>query len=613
MGAITEFVELYMKNCELGWELDEAIMQEKSFLEWKEILLERSRKIREVFEENEGSFCEVRKLLEAPMTEELAEEAYSALEKLYYGGYDDMYVMETMATPLLSYYEKAGNIERQIFLYHMLAFENFEFYERIYGNNEVSKTVEYFNKVLSFQEHYATIQNPKIRRCFFTAYDNLISPVGQVSEDMKKKVFQVYDGAMELWNSPKVQELDGENEEIISCIRQIQEDILFTEDYVLEMPEEFRQRFIKLVAEMKEIFLQQGKMDEEGCLFRAETKCELLNGKEPKLLIEQIIAYIQGLSLPDYTGDEWEAMLRVLDYHNSACTIFDMFEYGKVEKEERRRYLQEFVPLVTDIHMHIPFGFWTSVMNNVCTEWFHETEKYLDTKEQKRDMLLKLIISRQPITYIHSLMVSEIAVRIAAAMVRKMPEYFTGIPGFDNASEVLAKKGALLEYVNECALLHDVGKCQLTEVINHQSRRLSDTEFSVIKCHPQQAVSLLRRDDSFGIFYDVMLGHHRSYDGKQGYPADFDNTKSKVKPVIDLITIADSMDAATDMLGRNYAKGKNFATLVGELKDGAGTKYNPKIVEFIEKNEDLYYDLEYLTQYGRQDVYYRAYKEIITR
>ena len=73
------------------------------------------------------------------------------------------------------------------------------------------------------------------------------------------------------------------------------------------------------------------------------------------------------------------------------------------------------------------------------------------------------------------------------------------------------------------------------------------------------------------------------------------------------------MDAATDMLGRNYAKGKNFATLVGELKDGAGTKYNPKIVEFIEKNEDLYYDLEYLTQYGRQDVYYRAYKEIITR
>lgn len=171
----------------------------------------------------------------------------------------------------------------------------------------------------------------------------------------------------------------------------------------------------------------------------------------------------------------------------------------------------------------------------------------------------------------------------------------------------------MLEYINECAMLHDVGKCQLTEVINRQSRRLSDTEFSVIKCHPEQAMSLLHGDKAFESFYDVMLGHHKSYDGKQGYPVDYDNTKSKVKPVIDLITIADCMDAATDMLGRNYSQGKNFADLFGELKSGAGTKYNPEIVEIVEKNQDLYNDLEYLTQIGRQDIYYRAYKEIIMR
>ena len=28
MGAITEFVELYMKNCELGWELDSPKIRE---------------------------------------------------------------------------------------------------------------------------------------------------------------------------------------------------------------------------------------------------------------------------------------------------------------------------------------------------------------------------------------------------------------------------------------------------------------------------------------------------------------------------------------------------------------------------------------------------------
>ncbi|MGN0400964.1 MAG: HD-GYP domain-containing protein [Acetatifactor sp.] len=613
MGAIKEFTEIYIKNCDLGWELDEAIMQEKSFLEWKEILLERSRKVRQVFAENENRFSEVRKILETPMTKELAEETYTALETLYYGGYDDLYVMETMATPLLAYYEKAGDIEKQIFLYHVLAFENFEFYERILGSNEISKTVDYFEKVLSFRDHYAEIRNPKIRRCFFTAYDNLISPVGQVNEEMKRNVFRVYEMAMELWNSPKVQELDGENEEIKSCICQIRDDILFSEDYVLDMTEEFQRRFVRLVAEIKELNMQSGKVDEEGCLFRAEKKCELLSGKDPKLLIEEMITHIQQYALPDYTGDEWETMLRVLDYHNSACAIFDLFEFAKIGEEERRQYMQSFVPLVTDVHMHIPFGFWTSVMSNVCAEWFHETEKYLDTMDKKRDMLLKLIISRQPITYIHSLMVSEIGVRIAAAMIKEKPEYFVGIPGYEDVSKVIAKKGALLEYINECALLHDVGKCQLTEVINRQSRRLSDAEFSVIKCHPRQAVSLLHKDAAFEIFYDVMLGHHKSYDGKRGYPEEFDNTVSRVKPVIDLITVSDCMDAATDMLGRNYTKGKDFAALFGELKNGAGTMYNPEIVELIEKNSDLYQDLEYLTQYGRQDVYYRAYKEIIIR
>ncbi len=613
MGAITDFAEMYMKNCELGWELDEAIMQEKSFLEWKEILLERSRKIREVFAENEDGFRKAKKMLESPMTQELAEETYCALEKLYYGGYDDMYVMETMAAPLITFYKKEGNIERQIFLYHMLAFENFEFYERIYGSNEVSKTVEYFNIVLSFQDQYTTIQNPKIRKCFFTAYSNLISPVGQVNEQLKADVLNVFEKAMQLWNSPEVQELDGENEEILNCIKQIKDDILFAEEYVQNMSEEFQEKFIRLVQETKEQNQQDNKDDEEGCLIRAENKCKLLRGGSPKSLIEDMITYIQKIPLPDYTQDEWTAMLRVLNYHNSACTVFDLFEYGKIDKEESRQYMRSFVPLVTDVHMHIPMGFWTSTMNNVCAEWFHETEKYLDTVEQKKEMLLKLIISRQPITYIHSLMVSEIAVRIASTIVRQMPGFFADIPGFQSAAEVVSRKGALLEYINECALLHDVGKCQLTEVINRQSRRLSDTEFSVIKCHPQQAVSLLCGDEAFESFYDVMMGHHKSYDGKQGYPAEYDNTKSKVKPIIDLITIADCMDAATDMLGRNYSKGKNFATLFKELKDGAGTKYNPEIVAVIEKNRDLYNDLEYLTQIGRQDVYYRAYKEIIMR
>ena len=50
-----------------------------------------------------------------------------------------------------------------------------------------------------------------------------------------------------------------------------------------------------------------------------------------------------------------------------------------------------------------------------------------------------------------------------------------------------------------------------------------------------------------------MIGHHKDYDGKNGYPVYFDKTKSKYKIIIDLIRIADAIDAGTDCYGRNYS------------------------------------------------------------
>ena len=163
------------------------------------------------------------------------------------------------------------------------------------------------------------------------------------------------------------------------------------------------------------------------------------------------------------------------------------------------------------------------------------------------------------------------------------------------------------------ALLHDCGKCEIVEVINRQNRHLFDEEFALIKTHPQKGVDMLEHDPALTPYNDIIIGHHKSYDGKSGYPTYFDNTKSPVKPIIDLITIADCTDAATDILGRNYSKGKKFTVLFDELKAGAGTKYNPTIVSMIEDDDVLFADLAYLTTDGRHEIYYRAYREITFR
>ena len=81
--------------------------------------------------------------------------------------------------------------------------------------------------------------------------------------------------------------------------------------------------------------------------------------------------------------------------------------------------------------------------------------------------------------------------------------------------------------------------------------------------------------------------------------------------LIDLISIADSTDAATDHLGRNYSEGKDFSKLLEELKEGSGTRYNPDLVSIICEDKKLQKELEELTSKGRLGLYQQTCKEIL--
>jgi HD-GYP domain-containing protein (c-di-GMP phosphodiesterase class II) len=177
--------------------------------------------------------------------------------------------------------------------------------------------------------------------------------------------------------------------------------------------------------------------------------------------------------------------------------------------------------------------------------------------------------------------------------------------------EDIGIRGAdILDYIGCAAMLHDLGKCLTVGVINCQGRRLTEDEFECIKLHPKRALVFLKDDSDFNPYIDIMIGHHKFYDGSGGYPIDFDNTKSKYRIAIDIISIADSIDAATDILGRNYTMGKDFNTLLMELKESMGKRYNPDIVSLILEDDELKDRLTYLVTEGREKVYFMAYKEI---
>ena len=68
------------------------------------------------------------------------------------------------------------------------------------------------------------------------------------------------------------------------------------------------------------------------------------------------------------------------------------------------------------------------------------------------------------------------------------------------------------------------------------------------------------------------------------------------------------MQAATERVGRNYKGEKTFDTVMAEFRRDAGTRYNPKLVRFIDANPDVAKKLAELINEGWVDIYYDIYK-----
>ena len=85
-----------------------------------------------------------------------------------------------------------------------------------------------------------------------------------------------------------------------------------------------------------------------------------------------------------------------------------------------------------------------------------------------------------------------------------------------------------------------------------------------------------------------------------------DIKQTKNRPFADILAIADSIDAATDFLGRPYNSGKTIDQLIAEFQAGAGTHYSPEAAAALSAPE-VRDRLHYLITEGRRDIYYRIY------
>lgn len=222
-----------------------------------------------------------------------------------------------------------------------------------------------------------------------------------------------------------------------------------------------------------------------------------------------------------------------------------------------------------------------------------------------RRMLGSILAGHKP-TYVHSLMVAELTRALLHRQIETRPETLVGLLGCRSAAEVQARREELCQTAYECGLYHDLGKCAVLMYINNNARRLLDEEFFCIQSHPRTGADILNRMGCGRTLALAALYHHCYYNGKGGYPNDVPSCPPEIKGIVDALSVADSLDAATDNIGRCYNLAKPFRTLLEELRAQSGTRYAPNVVALFE-DERFCQQLAENTDAERKRVYLQVY------
>ncbi len=172
------------------------------------------------------------------------------------------------------------------------------------------------------------------------------------------------------------------------------------------------------------------------------------------------------------------------------------------------------------------------------------------------EILTKLLESVDRYTEAHSVRVANIAMDIALAM------------GLDDQE---------VENIRVAGLLHDIGKFEITTDLLKKAADLTQEERAVMMTHTEKGAQILvKMGDLLKDAVPLILAHHEFYiEGAK-------RKKGKKIPLgARIIAVADAYDAIVS--DRPYRKGRPPWVALEEIRKGAGSQFDPKVVEAFEK------------------------------
>jgi diguanylate cyclase (GGDEF)-like protein/putative nucleotidyltransferase with HDIG domain len=150
-----------------------------------------------------------------------------------------------------------------------------------------------------------------------------------------------------------------------------------------------------------------------------------------------------------------------------------------------------------------------------------------------------------------------------------------------------------MEAIRAATLLHDIGKLAVPDHIINKPGRLSPEEFEKMKIHPTVGADIL---DKIAFNYPVasiVRAHHEKWNG-QGYPYGLKGEEIPIGARI--LAAVDCLDALSS--DRQYRKALPLDEAMEKVAAGAGTSFDPKVVEILQRR---YLELESLAVRSLQE------------
>jgi diguanylate cyclase (GGDEF)-like protein len=137
-------------------------------------------------------------------------------------------------------------------------------------------------------------------------------------------------------------------------------------------------------------------------------------------------------------------------------------------------------------------------------------------------------------------------------------------------------QGDELEELRLAARLHDVGKLAIPDDILRKSGPLDEDEWAFVKQHTVIGERILVASPGWSRVGEIVRATHESWDGT-GYPDGLAGTDIPLAARI--ITVCDAFSAMTSY--RSYRFPSEREQAFAELRRGAGTQFDPEVVEML--------------------------------